>query len=115
MWEGCWRSRRGLPPCGEATDVALLDTPERLDLAGYKCGPVALAIHYRYWYPKRPLPTWGELVDPLLGFGVDCMLAAVRKEFPYFTYGEWELETLQWYARRTPVICLVNAGEADHW
>src|SRR5262245_18105753 len=111
----CWRKARGLLPLCEGIDVALLDTPQRLQDLPHNSGATAFEILYRFHYPKKPLPEWGELADPVRGIGPDTLELFVRKEFPHALVGSIDLPTLGYLTRFTPVIVILTVGpESDH-
>lgn len=111
----CWRESRGLPAC-EGEDVPLLDTSDFRQTTPHSCGSGAFHILYRFHFPKKPLPDWGELADPVRGIGPDTLELFVRKEFRNVTVGHIDLPHLRFLAARTPVLCIITNGfESDHW
>jgi hypothetical protein len=98
--------------------MPLLDTPELVQGDGdHRCGPVAFNILFRFHYPRKPYPSWGELADPVRGLGPDTMELMVRKEFPYVSVGRLDLHSLCLWASFTPVLCVVKTDDPtiDHW
>lgn len=96
--------------------MPLLETPNVRQRADHDCGAAAFAILYRYHYPRKPLPDWGELADPVRGLGPDAIELFVRKEFPHTVIGHMDLPILRHLAARTPVLCIVTVGPGlDHW
>lgn len=96
--------------------MPLLDTPDIRQDTPHGCGSGAFHILYRYHFPKKPLPDWGELADPVRGIGPDTLELFVRKEFRNVLSGHIDLATLRFHAARSPVLCLVTtAYELDHW
>lgn len=96
--------------------MPLLDTPGKLQRSDHDCGATAFEILFRYHYPRRPLPDWGELADPVRGLGPDAMELFVRKEFPNVCVGHLGLKELKFFTGFTPVLCVVTVGAgADHW
>lgn len=112
----CWKAERGISPACEGEDVPLLDTPDIRQELPHNCGSGAFHILYRYHYPKKPLPDWGDLADPVRGIGPDTLELFVRKEFANVCCGHLDLPILQVLTRTTPVICIISCGpEIDHW
>ena len=90
---------------------------ERRQQHAHDCGAAAFAILFKYWFPRRPLPDWGELADPEVGLGPDALELFVRKEFPHsHLRARLDLPGLRFHAARTPVLCLVTVAPGqDHW
>ncbi len=96
--------------------MPLLDTPTLLQQSGHDCGATAFAILFRYHYPRKPLPDWGELADPVRGLGADALELFARKEFPSVVAGHLDLPLLRQLTQRTPVLCVITVGKGlDHW
>lgn len=111
----CWRIPRALPAC-EGFEMPLLDTPDRRQTLPHNCGACAFEILFRFHYPRKPIPEWGELADPVRGVGPDTLELFVRKEFTYSFAGHGDLPVLRYFAGFTPVLCVVTVGpESDHW
>jgi hypothetical protein len=96
--------------------MPLLDTPERLQDRPHGCGATAFEILFRFHFPRRPMPEWGELADPVRGIGPDTLELFVRKEFANSFIGQIDLRTLRHLTGFTPVLCILTVGpESDHW
>jgi ABC-type bacteriocin/lantibiotic exporter with double-glycine peptidase domain len=96
--------------------MPLLDTPGITQDKPHNCGAAAFHILFRYHFPKKPLPDWGELADPVRGLGPDALELFVRKEFRNISVGHLDLKHLRFLSTFTPVLCIVTVGpEADHW
>lgn len=96
--------------------MPLLDTPQIAQRVPHGCGAAAFEILFRFHYPRKPVPDWGELADPVRGLGPDALELFVRKEFPNVCVGHLDLEHLKFLAARTPVLCIVRVdAESDHW
>lgn len=96
--------------------MPLLDTLQLEQSLPYNCGAAAFHILYRYHYPRKPLPEWGELADPVRGVGADAMELFVRHEFANVCVGHLDLKHLRFLASFTPVLCIITvAPDCDHW
>lgn len=96
--------------------MPLLDTADVRQRDAHDCGAAAFAVLFRYHFPRKPLPDWGELADPVRGLGPDALELFVRKEFPQVLVGHLDLPLLRHLSARTPVLCLVTVGpQSDHW
>jgi ABC-type bacteriocin/lantibiotic exporter with double-glycine peptidase domain len=96
--------------------VPLLDTPEIVQNHPHSCGSGAFGILFRFHYPRKTMPDWGELADPVRGMGPDTLELLVRKEFSNVCVGHLDLKHLRLLSTFTPVLCIVTVGhESDHW
>lgn len=96
--------------------MPLLDTPAIEQTSPHGCGAAAFATLFRFHYPKKPLPDWGELADPVRGVGPEALELFVRKEFNCVAAGHFDLARLRMFAGFTPVLCVVKLStELDHW
>jgi len=97
--------------------MPLLETPDIRQRSDHDCGAAAFKTLFRYHYPRKPLPDWGELADPERGVGPDALELFTRKEFPdCHLRARLDLRALRYHATHTPVICLITvAPDLDHW
>jgi hypothetical protein len=96
--------------------MPLLDTPECPQSLPHNCSAAAFATLFRFHFPRKPLPDWGELADPVRGMGPDTLELLVRKEFRNVCVGHLDLKHLRFLTTFTPVLCIVTVGpEEDHW
>lgn len=97
--------------------MPLLDTPQILQRSDHDCGAAAFKTLFRYHYPRKPLPDWGELADPERGIQPDTLELFARKEFPDCHFrAKLDLRALRFHTEQTPVMCLITITPTlDHW
>lgn len=96
--------------------MPLLDTPEITQKLPHDCGAAAFHTLFRFHFPRKPVPDWGELADPVRGLGPDALELFTRKEFRNVAVGHFDLSLLRTFVSFTPVLVIVTVGTAeDHW